>query len=130
MIAALLPIIGSVIDKVIPDVAGREKAKTDMEAALVANANAINLAIQDVNKAEAQHRSLFVAGWRPFCGWIAASGFGWVYVVNPILAWVLALMGSDVVLPQIDTAPLMELLVAMLGLGGLRTFEKLKGLTK
>ena len=130
MIAALLPIIGSVIDKVIPDVAGREKAKTDMEAALVANANAINLAIQDVNKAEAQHRSIFVAGWRPFVGWCCAAGFAWAFVGQPVATWILVLMEIEADLPDVDTAPLTEMLFGMLGMAGMRSWEKSRGLTK
>jgi len=130
MIAALLPIIGTVLDRIIPDNAAREKAKAEMEAALIQNANAINLAIQDVNKTEAAHRSVWVAGWRPALGWSAAAGFFWAFLGQPIALWVVALSGSDVSLPQLDTAPLLEMTFAMLGLAGLRTYEKQKGVTK
>lgn len=131
MIAALLPIIGSVLDKVIPDTAAREQAKSDMEKALVENANAINLAILEVNKAEAQHRSLFVAGWRPFVGWSCGIAFFWHFVGAPIATFILAYAGIDAPpLPTFDMGSLLTVLMGMLGLGGLRTFEKLKNLTK
>ena len=130
MIAALLPIIGTVLDKVIPDSNARAEAKEALEAELVTNSNAINLAIQEINKTEAQHRSVFVAGWRPFIGWVAGAGFAWAFVGQPVAVWVLALTGSTITLPELDTAPLLEMTFAMLGLAGLRSYEKSKGLTK
>ena len=130
MIAALLPIIGTVLDRVIPDNAAKEKAKTELEAALIQNANAINLAIQDVNKTEAAHRSIWVAGWRPAIGWACAAGFFWAFLGAPLAEYIVMLSGHDVPLPDMDTAPLIEMTFAMLGLAGLRTYEKQKGVTK
>lgn len=131
MIAALIPIIGTVLDKIIPDAGAREQAKAEMEKALVENANAINLAILEVNKAEAQHRSIFVAGWRPFVGWACGVAFAWHFVGAPIATFVLAYLGIEAPpLPNFDMGSLLTVLMGMLGLGGLRTFEKMKGLTK
>jgi len=84
----------------------------------------------DINKAEASHRSLFVAGWRPCWGWISALSIGNVYLFQPFIVMILKIVGSDVVLPNLDLSQLMPLVLGMLGLGGLRTFEKTKGVTK
>ena len=131
MIAALLPIIGTVIDKVIPDKNAQVLAKAEMEKALVDNANAINLAMLEVNKAEAQHRSIFVAGWRPFVGWTCGIALAWHFVGAPIVIFAAAYAGVPVpALPEFDMGSLLTILMGMLGLGGLRTFEKMKGLTK
>jgi hypothetical protein len=84
----------------------------------------------EINKAEASHRSLFVAGWRPCLGWISALSIGYVYLFQPFIVMILKITGSDVVLPNLDLSQLMPLVLGMLGLGGLRTFEKTKGITK
>lgn len=130
MINAILPIIGTVLDKLIPDNNAKEKAKQEIEKALIDNAAQINLTQAETNKIEASHRSVFVSGWRPFLGWCSGLGFAWVFVVSPVAQWVLALQGISLVLPQLQTDVLMELTLAMLGLAGLRTWEKSKGLTK
>lgn len=130
MINAILPIIGSVLDKVIPDNNAKAKAKADIEKALIDNASKINLAQAETNKIEASHRSVWVAGWRPFLGWVAGFGFAWVFVLAPMAQWVCALLGIHVELPVLHTDVMMELTIALLGLSGLRSWEKSKGLTK
>ena len=75
MINALLPIIGTVLDKVIPDNNAKQKAKQEIEKALIDNAAKINLTQAETNKIEASHRSVFVSGWRPFLGWCSGLGF-------------------------------------------------------
>jgi hypothetical protein len=130
MINVLLPLISTVIDKVVPDKNGAEKAKQAIEKTLIDNANKLNLAQAETNKIEAAHRSVWVAGWRPALGWVAAFGFAWLFVFAPLLQWILAITGTDLPMPQFQVDVLLELTLAMLGLSGLRTFEKLKGLTK
>lgn len=126
----IISVVGSVLDKVIPDNNAKEKAKADIEKALIDNAAQINLAQAETNKIEANHRSVFIAGWRPFLGWVCGIGFAWIFVLNPILQWGLALYGINAVLPQLQTDVLMELTIALLGLAGLRSWEKAKGLTQ
>ena len=130
MINAIIPIIGSVLDKIIPDNNAKEQAKQQIEKALIDNAAQINLTQAETNKIEASHRSIWVSGWRPFLGWCSGFGFAWVFVLSPVAQWVCALLGIHVVLPNLQTEVLMELTLAMLGLAGLRTWEKSKGLTK
>ena len=84
----------------------------------------------DINKAEASHRSVFVSGWRPFLGWVSGLSIGYVYLFQPILDMVLQMFQVQVDWVQLDLGQLMPLVLGMLGLGGLRSFEKAKGLTK
>lgn len=79
-----------------------------------------------INEVEAQHRSMFVAGWRPFIGWICGIAFGYHFIAFPIIRTIY----PDVQFPELDSEPLFTVLMGMLGLGGLRTFEKLKGKAK
>lgn len=81
----------------------------------------------DINKAEAASPSLFVSGWRPACGWVCAVAFGYHYVAQPLAAFVLAACGIAVALPAFDMNTLLTLLMGMLGLGGMRSFEKVRG---
>ena len=129
MINALLPLISTVLDRVIPDKNGAAKAKAEIEKTLIDNAVQLNLAQAETNKIEAGHRSIWVAGWRPCLGWCAAAGFFIVFILQPLAQWVCALLGLDVILPTFQTDVLMELTIALLGLAGLRSWEKSKGLT-
>lgn len=79
----------------------------------------------EINKIEAQHRSVFVAGARPAILWVCAAGLGFVFLVNPILQWSTGAAG-----PDMPTEAMMSLVVSILGLGGYRTIEKLQGRTK
>lgn len=86
----------------------------------------------EINKIEAGHRSIFVAGWRPFLGWICGFGLGYQFVLRPLLQMVLVYVvpsAGFIALVSIDTGQLMTLVLAMLGLGGLRTYEKRSNLT-
>lgn len=80
----------------------------------------------EIGKVQAQHRSAFVAGARPFLMWICGLGFLFAFVVNPILQWLSPEIGS----PELPLEAMMELTLAMLGLSGLRTLEKVKGVSR
>lgn len=130
VITALVPALGTLVDRLIPDKAAAERAKADMEAALIKASNEAALAQVEVNKIEAGHGSVFVAGWRPFIGWVCGAALAWAFIVGPVLSWFLAVLGIRESLPPIMTDNLFELVLAMLGLGGLRTFEKMRGVTR
>ncbi len=130
IVTALLPALGTLIDRLIPDRAAAEKAKAEMEQQLVTAANQAALAQVEVNKIEAAHSSVFVAGWRPSIGWVCAAGLAWAFVLAPITSWALVVLGIRAELPAIHTDYLLELVLAMLGIGGLRTFEKLRGVAR
>ncbi|VAV94618.1 hypothetical protein MNBD_ALPHA02-696 [hydrothermal vent metagenome] len=84
----------------------------------------------EINRIEASHRSLFVAGWRPFIGWVCGLGFLWAFILHPLFLWVVALRGLAITPPEIMTDNLMELVLALLGLGTLRSVEKMTGRSK
>ena len=83
------------------------------------------LAQIELNKVEAGHRTMFVAGWRPAAGWVCSIGLAFIFLVNPIVQWTTGEPG-----PELPTDIMFELMLGMLGLGGLRTFEKYSGKTK
>lgn len=85
----------------------------------------------EMNKLEAQSRFFFVAGWRPFIGWVCGTAMAFHYVGNPLLKWVSALWFPEITIPTFSgTGELMNLLLALLGMAGIRSFEKTKKLTK
>ncbi len=80
-----------------------------------------------VDELEAKSSSIFVSGWRPAVGWVCVTAFGVAYVLEPLVAWGAALAHATVSLPALDLSTMMPVLLGMLGLGGLRTAEKIKG---
>lgn len=134
LVTTLLPILGNVIDKIIPNTAEREKAKAELALKLAENeTELLKLFTQidqgqiDINKEEAKSSSLFVAGWRPFVGWVSGIGCAWAFVGKPIADWAIAVSGHAIVTPVLNTGELMSLLLGLLGMGALRSFEKVKG---
>lgn len=95
-----------------------------------ANALTAVLGQLEINKIEAQSDNLFVSGWRPFIGWICGTSFAYVYLIGPIITQVSTAYGYSFPLPPINTGDMLTVLMGMLGLGGLRTFEKFKGINK
>ena len=84
----------------------------------------------ELNKIEAGHRSLFVAGWRPALGWICALGLGFTFLINPMVQWATCMANECLPGPELPYNIMLELVIAMLGLAGLRTAEKVMGRTK
>ena len=131
---ALVSILPGLLDKIIPDPAAAADAKLKaLELAQRGELAALDadlrlmLAQADINKAEAS-TDLFRGGWRPACGWVCAAGLAYTFLLRPILPWLASLFGAEVQpMPDIDTDTLMVLLTGMLGLGGLRTVERIKG---
>lgn len=130
---ALLPVLGQILDKVLPDKGASDAAKLELvkmaQAGELAQLQAeVTLATgqTDINKIEAASTRLFVAGWRPFVGWICGLAVGFKFIGGPVLFMVAQATGHPVTLPVIETEELWPLLLGMLGLGGLRTVEKVK----
>ena len=130
ILSSLLPVATSIIDRVVPDKNAAKKAKLDMQRELTTAFNKANLAQIETNKIQAAHPSIFVSGARPAIMWICAFGLGWQFVFQPVAVWVLALTDAGVALPIIETEGLMSLTLALLGLGGMRSFEKSKGVQR
>tara|TARA_R110000824_G_scaffold339782_1_gene526309 strand:+ start:294 stop:701 length:408 start_codon:yes stop_codon:yes gene_type:complete len=131
LVSSILPVASTVIDRLVPDKNAAGKAKREMEKALVDAEAAGRLGQLEINKVEAAHRSIFVAGWRPFIGWCCGAALAYHFVLQPIIVFGLALTETAVpALPAFDMDSLMTVLLGMLGLGGMRSFEKFKGLAK
>lgn len=81
----------------------------------------------EVNKVEAAHPSIFVAGWRPAVGWICALGVGYGWLLRPLLQDFILMFGGNVILPALQFEQMITLLLGMLGLGGFRMVESIKG---
>jgi len=84
----------------------------------------------DVNVKEAGHRSIFVSGWRPFIGWCGGFALAFEFILSPGIEWYAKFAGLNLTAPEIQTGPLLAIVTSMLGVAGLRSFEKSKGLTK
>ena len=84
----------------------------------------------DVNAKEAGHRSIFVSGWRPFIGWCGGFALAFEFILSPGIEWYSKFSGLNLTAPEIQTGPLLAIVTSMLGVAGLRSFEKTKGLTK
>ena len=130
ILSALMPLVGEVIDRIVPDKVGNEKAKREIESKIATAALKGQLGQLEINKIEAAHRSIWVAGWRPCCGWISAVALGFHFIVTPTVNWYGMLTGLHYPMPEFDMDSLLFILGSLLGISGLRTFEKLKGITK
>jgi hypothetical protein len=131
LLSAVLPSVMEVAGRFLPE--DREKraaAEREIQAKLTDSLAQVDLAQLGINKVEAAHRSMFVAGWRPFIGWTCGVALMYTYVLQPILVFGLAQSGYLVDLPRMDLGELMPVLMGMLGLGGLRSWEKVKGVAK
>ena len=131
MLQTLIGPVTGLLDKFIED--KDQKARLAHEIATMAEKHGHEAAMAqvEVNKAEAQHRSIFVAGWRPFIGWTCGIALAYHFVLNPVILFGASVSGYELPeLPEFDMQSLMTVLLGMLGLGGMRTFEKAKGLTK
>lgn len=131
MLESLIGPVSNLLDKFVED--KDQKARLAHDLATMAERHAHELAQGqiEINKQEASHRSMFVAGWRPFIGWSCGVALAWHFVLQPVVVFAVAYLGVDIpALPTFDMDSLMTVLLGMLGLGSLRTFEKTKGLTK
>jgi hypothetical protein len=135
-----LPIIGSLIeagmrilDKVIPDPQAKAQAQIELiklqqsaEFKQMETELAMAQAQTDINKVEAANPSLFVSGWRPAVGWVGVAALVAAYIGAPVLTWVSSIYGWPAP-PKMDLSDILYLLFGMMGIGTMRTFEKIKG---
>mgnify|MGYP000352510651 CR=1 FL=1 len=126
----IITIGAKLLDKIIPDKDAREKAQAELLKAAQDNDFQLALGQIQTNTEEAKSPSLFVAGWRPFIGWVCGVALTYNFLLYPLMLWCIAAYGSAIKPPPLFSDNLMELVLGMLGLGGLRTFEKWKGVTK
>jgi hypothetical protein len=126
LIDTIFGTISSVLDKVIPDANARAKAKEELQRSL--NDQDFQIALEQikVNLAEAQSESFFKSGWRPSVGWICSIAFGLHFVILPLFNYFIMLWGQQPILVPFQMDTLLTVLLGLLGMGTLRTVEKMK----
>jgi hypothetical protein len=125
-ITAISDLIKTGLEKWLPDASIREQAA----AQIAAQVHAQTMAQIEVNKVEAASQSLFVAGWRPWVGWTCGAAYAYTFVIQPFLLFLLTALQVHVdiaQLPVLDMGELGVVLFGMLGLGAMRSYEKVKG---
>ena len=120
-VTAVLDIGGKLIDRLWPDPTKAAEAKLELLKMQQSGDLALNTGQLEINKIEAQSANWFVSGWRPYVGWICGTGLAYQFLIYPILS---AFVPK---IQQLDMGTLLTLLLGLLGLGGLRTYEKLEG---
>lgn len=130
LIAPILEIGKSILDRFGPEDKA-EKLKAEAEFLKMAADGELKQVIAQlqINAAEAAHPSIWVAGWRPFYGWIGGSAFGYACIIQPFLTWVARIKGWPDP-PDVNSDLLWVVITGLLGIGGLRTFEKRTGVSK
>jgi len=126
MFEKLIQPVSRILDKFVADKDLKTKLQHELEMVI----HSANLAQMEVNKAEAVHQKYFVAGWRPFVGWTCGVSLAYHFLLAPILQFSFALAGYDQELPKFDFSQLSTILMGLLGLGGLRTWEKMNGVAR
>ena len=132
--------IGAIIDsvgKVASDLITTDKERIELELEGRRIDQATDLAQMEVNKTEAQNQNLFVAGWRPAVGWVGAAAMAYQFLLYPLLVWSWTWMQAEQIVPQdvkpppmLDTEALWVILSGMLGIAGMRSFEKTRGVAR
>jgi hypothetical protein len=122
--------IAKLLDKVIPDADERSRLAHEIATLAERQAHEIAKAQIAVNKEEAASHSMFVSGWRPAVGWVCTLGLATNYLFVPVCNFLLTLNESPITVPPLDLSEMMPVLLGMLGLGGLRTYEKTKAVAR
>ena len=118
------------ISKVVDELHTSEEEKLDKKILMQRLQQKLAEKQLDVNAKEASHRSVFVAGWRPAIGWCGAMALFFAFILSPCIEWYAKFSGIDIVPPAIETGPLLAIVISMLGVAGMRSFEKAKGIAK
>ena len=129
-IVEVLQAAGPILDRFLPDKTAQAKFINEMAAKEAEYSYAIQRSQIEVNKQEAAHRSIWVAGWRPFIGWVCGSAFAANFLILPIAKMVAAFQGIPFDVEPLDLSVMLPVLGGMLGLGLMRSQEKLKGVAK
>tara|TARA_R100001440_G_scaffold818_11_gene2729 strand:+ start:15795 stop:16190 length:396 start_codon:yes stop_codon:yes gene_type:complete len=131
MLQSLIGPVTGLLDKFVEDKDQKAKLAHDLATMADKHAQQIALAQIEVNKAEAASGSLFKGGWRPAVGWVCAVAFAYHFIVKDLIIFGASFAGAELPeLPEFDMGTLLTVLGGMLGIGGLRTYEKQKGITK
>lgn len=129
-IGAIVESVGKIADDLITS--DEERLKLDLESQKIDAS--LSTGQMAVNKAEAQHKSIFVAGWRPFIGWIGGLAMAYQFLLYPLMIWGWTLFKAKGWVPAnlapppvFESGPLFAIITGMLGIGGMRSFDKMKG---
>ena len=132
---AAINAVSGIIGKLIPDKAAQAAAQAQLQILMaqgslneeMAQLTSVTSAQSDINKVEASSQSTFVAGWRPMIGWVCATALGYQYIIKPVVMAGFSIAHyATPVMPGIDDQ-LWQLMFGMLGMGALRSFDKIKG---
>tara|TARA_R100000234_G_scaffold1165_2_gene1013 strand:+ start:1493 stop:1888 length:396 start_codon:yes stop_codon:yes gene_type:complete len=126
MLGTILGAVSPIVDKFIEDKDQKNRLKAELEQSLIG----LNLAQAQSNIEQAKHPSIFVAGARPATMWVCTLGLMTQFFIMPIVEWATAIWAPEIDLPSLRTEELMALTLSLLGLGGLRSFEKSKGVAR
>jgi hypothetical protein len=128
IIDGILEVVKGPLDKLIPDKNKKQEFEHELQMSILKS----GLAQSEINKQEAAHPSIFVAGWRPFIGWVCGLALFWHFMGYDVLVWVQGTFWPDSPKPPAlgGSETLVTVLMSMLGLGGLRTVEKIKGVSR
>jgi hypothetical protein len=131
MLELLVTPIAKLLDKVIPDADERSRLAHEIATLAERQTHEIAKAQINVNQNEAKHKSVFVSGWRPACGWVCVLGFSVNFLIVPIVnIYLTAWTQNPLLIPSLDVSEMMPVLLGMLGLGGMRTVEKTKNVAR
>ena len=125
-IGKILEIGGGIIDRFVPNAEANRKAQAQFKTTIISNEHEIQKAQIEVNNTSAKHSSVFVAGARPFILWVCGFAIAYACILRPLMFDIAMLSGSSFYMPKLDDELLSTALFGLLGLGGLRTFEKSK----
>lgn len=126
-LAPVTKAVDTVIDRLVPDNAASQKMKDEIARELALAGMKGELAQLEINKVEAASDNVFVAGWRPGIGWVCVAALAYQFVLAPIGLWFSQIIGHPIPAPPRLDDMLWELMFGMLGMGTLRTVEKIKG---
>lgn len=129
-ISAIVQTVSGILDKVLPDKQANDAAKAQLLLAQVNGDIQASIAQTGVDTSEAANKSVFVAGWRPFVGWVCGCAFAYAFIVQPLaqsVAVLCHLKFDPTLMPKLDIATMMPVMLGMLGLGAMRSFDKTQG---
>ena len=126
MISGILGAVAPIVDKFVEDKDQKNKLKAELEQSLIS----LDLSQAQANIEQSKHSSIFVAGARPAIMWICALGLFFHFIIFPLAEWVITIWYPDLFLPSLDTDQILGLTVSLLGLGGMRSWEKSKGIAR
>ena len=130
MLQALIGPVAGLLDKFIEDKDAKNALAHEISTMAERHAQELAKGQLEVNKVEAASKSMFVAGWRPAVGWVTVIGMASNYILIPMGNFALAIAGSDITIPLLQMSEMMPVLLGMLGLGGMRTVEKIQKVSR